>query len=73
MAKRNDIKLETRYFGLTEFGFLLPHWFLIALSATFAAVPWIRQLKLRFSLRTLLVATTLIAVVLGLITYAARK
>jgi hypothetical protein len=41
-----------------------PHWFLALLSATLGAVPW---LKWQFSLRTLLIATTLVAVALGLV------
>jgi hypothetical protein len=48
---------------------MFPHWFLVLLSAAFATAPWIRW---RFSLRTLLIATTLVAVVLGLIVWAAR-
>ena len=44
------------------------YWFLILILTTLAAVPWIR----RFSLRTLLIATTLVAVVLGLIVWAAK-
>ena len=48
------------------------HCFSILLLVTFAAVPWIRHLKWRFSLRTLFIATTLVAVVLGAIAYAAR-
>ena len=50
---------------------LLPHWFDITVSSDFliAAAPWLRW---RFSLRTLLIATTLVAVVLGLIVWAAR-
>jgi hypothetical protein len=44
-----------------------PHWFLSALAATFAIVPWIHKLRWRFSLRTLLIATTLVAVGLGTI------
>ncbi len=43
----------------------VPHWFLAILFASFGAVPWIRWSK-RFSLRTLLTATALIAVALGL-------
>jgi hypothetical protein len=42
-----------------------PHWFLVLITAVPAAIgaaPWIRQLKLRFSLRTLLIATTLVCV-----------
>jgi hypothetical protein len=45
-----------------------PHWFFILLSTTLASLPWIRWSN-RFSLRTLLIATTLIALVLGLIVW----
>ncbi len=48
----------------------LPYWLLVGLCAVFTAAPWFRW---RFSLRTLLIATTLIGVVLGLAVYAARK
>jgi hypothetical protein len=41
-----------------------PHWFLVILSGLFTTLPWI---KWRFSLRTLLIATTLVAVGLGII------
>jgi hypothetical protein len=51
---------------------VLPHWFLIAFLAVLAVVPWIHWSN-RFSLRTLLIATTLVAVVLGLAVYVARK
>jgi hypothetical protein len=47
----------------------IPYWFLVPVSAVCAAVPWIRW---RFTLRTLLIATTLVALVLGVIVYAAR-
>jgi hypothetical protein len=50
----------------------LPHWFPVLLSAVFAAVPWIRW-STRFTLRTLLIATTLVAMVLGLVVWAANK
>jgi hypothetical protein len=39
------------------------HWFALMLVATCAVVPWIRW---RFSLRTLLIAATVVAVILGL-------
>jgi hypothetical protein len=42
----------------------MPHWFLLALVAAAIAIPWINWPK-HFSLRTLLIATTLVAVVLG--------
>jgi hypothetical protein len=51
----------------------VPHWIPMLCTAVSSVLPWIRQLKWRFSLRTLLIATTLVAVVLGLIVYAARK
>jgi hypothetical protein len=51
----------------------LPFWFLVLLISTLGAIPWIRYFKWRFSLRTLLIATTLVAVALGLAVYAARK
>jgi hypothetical protein len=47
----------------------IPYWFLVPLSATLAAIPWIRW---RFSLRTLLIAITLVAVVLGVIAWVSR-
>jgi len=43
----------------------VPYWFLILTFSILAAAPWIR----RFSLRTLLIATTLVAIVLGLIVW----
>jgi hypothetical protein len=43
-----------------------PHWFASIVAVIFAATPWIRWSN-RFSLRTLLFATTLVAVLLGLI------
>jgi hypothetical protein len=52
-------------------GIHVPFWFLaLAVIAAAAVVPWIWPR--RFSLRTLLIATTLVAVVLGLIVYAIR-
>ena len=47
---------------------IAPYWSLGLLGATAVALPWVR-----FSLRTLLIATTLFAVGLGLITYLLRK
>jgi hypothetical protein len=43
----------------------VPHPLLIAVGAAVATLPWFRW-KWRFSLRTLLIATTFVAVVLGL-------
>jgi FtsH-binding integral membrane protein len=52
---------------------IFPHWFPVLFFATLVAVPWIRQTPKRFSLRTLLIATTLIAMVLGLVVWATRN
>jgi hypothetical protein len=49
----------------------LPHSLYALVFVTIAAVPWIRWSK-RFRLRTLLIATTLVAVVLGLIVWSIR-
>jgi hypothetical protein len=46
-----------------------PYWSLVLTSAVLIGLPWLRW---HFSLRTLLIATTLVAVVLKLIFYAAR-
>jgi hypothetical protein len=48
----------------------VPHWFLVLVTTAAAFTPWILR-KNRFSLRTLLIATTLVAVVLGLAIWAA--
>jgi hypothetical protein len=50
----------------------MPNWLLVLVFATLAAVPWLPWWSKRFSLRTLLIATTLIAVILGAIVYAAK-
>ena len=49
-----------------------PTWWLVVAFAMLAALvaPWTRY---RFSLRTLLIATTLVAMVLGLVVYATSK
>jgi hypothetical protein len=45
---------------------IFPHWFAVALVGVVAVAPWLRW---RFSLRTLLIATTLVAVGLGTVVY----
>jgi hypothetical protein len=50
-----------------------PYWFFVLFSGTAAVVPWIHEVRWHFSLRTLLIATTLVAVVLGLAVYANRQ
>jgi hypothetical protein len=51
---------------------IAPHSFLIGLFATIGVSPWLSWFKLRFSLRSMLIATTLVAVVLGIVAYAMR-
>jgi hypothetical protein len=46
---------------------------LMALGWLAVAMIWLWRLRLKFSLRTLLIATTLVAVLLGLIVWATRQ
>ena len=50
-------------------GPVIPYWPLVLVTSLLTVAPLIRR---RFSLRTLLIATTLVAVVLGAIVYAVR-
>jgi hypothetical protein len=66
-----DLLLQSRpSFGITwDSGFVegaVPHWILTVLAAAIAAASWTCE-KWRFSLRTLLIATTLVAVGMGII------
>jgi len=45
---------------------VIPFWALVILASSFSALPWVPKLRWQFSLRTLLVVTTLFAAVLGL-------
>jgi hypothetical protein len=62
------------FFGTSREGILViaPHRLPIAVLALFAAIPWI-PCSNRFTLRTLLIATTVVAVVLGLEVYFSTK
>jgi hypothetical protein len=48
-------------------GLTMPYWFPVLMTAALVVLPWAKRISWRFSLRTLLIATTLVAVVLGLI------
>ena len=50
----------------------VPFWFPMLMMVPVAAVPWLPWWSNRFSLRTMLIATTLVAVILGAIVYAVR-
>jgi len=56
------IQNATSRSGLSRVGIQLPLWFVVLLVAVFTTLPWLRW---RFSLRTLLIATTLVAILLG--------
>jgi hypothetical protein len=61
--------------GQFEAVVVVPFWFVTAVAALTAALsasPWIPNYAYRFSLRTMLFATALVAVVLGLVGYAVR-
>jgi NADH:ubiquinone oxidoreductase subunit 3 (subunit A) len=61
-----------RYSPPAQTYFLIPLWFLILLVATAFALPWTRWFKC-FSLRTLLITTTLVAAVLGLVVWLHKE
>jgi hypothetical protein len=50
-------------------GFAVPHWLVLFVTGAIAFAPWLRQTRGRFTLRALLIATTLVAVLLGLSVY----
>jgi hypothetical protein len=58
------------YFIHGQIGCGAPYWLLALAIATTATLPW-KPWKWKFSLRTLLIATTLVAILLGLIVHAA--
>src|SRR3954454_8578604 len=49
--------------------YVLPYWFTTAIVLILGGLPWLQYIPWRFSLRTLLIATTLVAGVLGLAVY----
>jgi hypothetical protein len=72
---RDGVKFTrpTPRFGFHGSYFQMPHWPIVVLTGALAAILCIRgERRIKFSLRTLLIGTTLVAVVLGVIVYAAR-
>ena len=61
-----DISRVWGTFDFRQYSFIAPDWFFLVVLTALAALPWVRW---RFSLRTLLIATTLVAVVLGLVVW----
>src|SRR5262245_34253035 len=63
---------ESRFWGMFHVdlswpAITFPYWFAVLTTALVATLPWLR---LRFSLRTLLIATTIIAVALGIVVWS---
>jgi hypothetical protein len=56
-------------FPCDNFDEIAPHWLFSLVAALCAAMPWLR---FRFSLRALLIATTLVAVLLGVVVWFSR-
>jgi hypothetical protein len=64
---RDLIERNKLAFSRTRFSMSCPHWFAALIAAVISLAPW---LPWRFSLRTLLVVTTLVALGLGVIAMA---
>jgi hypothetical protein len=70
-SRRLPNRRPWRYFkydfptGDVEHDIFVPYWFLALMASTLVAVPWLPW-SCRFSLRSVLLATTLVAAVLGL-------
>jgi hypothetical protein len=67
LTEETGVEFDTPQFELRVWEEILdvsfPLWCALLLFITFAAFPWIGKLTWRFTLRTLLIATTLVAVV----------
>jgi hypothetical protein len=58
-----------RFGWIQDWGFQFPYWLPAVLLLTLAVAPWLRM---RFSLRTLLIGMTVAAVLLGIVVYVIR-
>ena len=68
---QNDASVSFWWFHILRPGSAyIPYWPIVVAIGSLAAGPWLRW---RFTLRTLLITTTLVAVVLGMIVWAARR
>jgi hypothetical protein len=78
---RSDLaKIDQRFSTIAGFGlvhdnnvfvFMVPYWFAVLIAGALSIAYWPR-VKYRFSLRTLFIATTFLAVVLGMIAWLDR-
>ena len=80
IAKVHDPQNRPGYHGILGLSFInswpfhvlcIPYWFLVGGTLMVSYLPW-RSRTFRFSLRTLLIVTTLVALLLGLFVWAAR-
>jgi hypothetical protein len=69
-GRLNLLSTDDSYDSACRINWSVPYWLTVVPAIAFGAASLIRW---RFSLRTLLIATTLVAVVLGLIVYATRQ
>jgi hypothetical protein len=72
--RAHGLPLKTFYLGLFSDGHILgivPIWLPALTAALLATMPWMRRTP-RFSLRTMLIATTVVAAALGLTVWANR-
>jgi hypothetical protein len=72
LVNDSESPYASRVWGMFMFAdgnLILPFWLLTITAATSIALPWLRW---RFSLRTMLVVTTVIAAVLGMVVWAVR-
>ena len=67
-AGRRSWRWETDVYSRRWF-WTIPDWFFVFVAGAFSVLPWTGWIRWHFSLRTLLIATTIIAVVLGLIVW----
>jgi hypothetical protein len=68
LDKIGSRKIRQPEFGINYHHMELPHGLFVLAGAMLATLPWVR----RFTLRTLLIATTLVALVLGLVVAVLR-
>jgi|SRR4051794_2467135 hypothetical protein len=71
VAPNTAVKLFGR-FGAENRTLYLPSWFVVTTVGACAAAPWLRSCSKRFSLRALLIATTLICIGLELFVWEMR-
>jgi hypothetical protein len=71
-VENNSVPYQSRFWGMFQLSngaVATPYWFDVLFAASLATLTWLPWWSERFSLRTLLIATTLVAAVLGLIVY----